>query len=90
MKELLILFGLLSVMAYVWATVKIYIFLQKKNVKMEHFVFIRLFIFKYVSKYKAITKSETGKTGWLFYIWILSINLLLLCIVVFLVDKYLL
>ena len=36
----------------------------------------------YAFRYKKITRSETGKTGTLFYHWILSINLALVFAVI--------
>ena len=59
----------------------IYIFLGKRNDKIENFIFIKLFIFRYVNNYKRITKNETGKVGYLFYSWLISINVALVCFV---------
>jgi hypothetical protein len=41
------------------------------------FLWLRLMAPAYAFRYKKITRSETGKTGPLFYHWILSINLAL-------------
>jgi hypothetical protein len=38
------------------------------------FVLLRLLAPKYASQYRQITREETGKTGPLFYHWIVSIN----------------
>jgi hypothetical protein len=87
MNEILIIIASLLVIVFVITTIMIYAFLKERNVKLESFVFIRIFIFKYVSKYKTITKNETGKIGYLYYLWIISINLALLCIVLSLILK---
>ena len=87
MNEILIIIASLLVIVFVITTIMIYAFLKERNVKLESFVFIRIFIFKYISKYKTITKNETGKIGYLYYLWIISINLALLCIVLSLILK---
>jgi len=51
--------------------------LSRRGVKINVLLW-RLFIVKYVSQYRALTISETGHSGRLFYIWIVSINLALL------------
>ncbi|MBE0638941.1 MAG: hypothetical protein IH598_10510 [Bacteroidales bacterium] len=83
MNDLLLVIAALSIIVYLIATIMIYAFLKKRNSKIESFIFVQLFLFKYVSEYKRITKKETGKTGNLFYFWIGSINLALLCVVLF-------
>ena len=88
MEEILIVIGAVSIIAFIWATIMIYAFLKERSKKIESFVFIDLFVFRYINRYKAITKKETGKTGYLFYIWIISVNLALLCFLIFLIKKY--
>jgi len=46
------------------------------------FLWLRLMAPAYAFRYKKITRSETGKTGTLFYHWILSINLALVFAVI--------
>jgi hypothetical protein len=48
--------------------------LQKRKVKINFFL-LRLYIPKYVHKYKKITLEETGKVGALYYWFVGSINL---------------
>ncbi len=43
-----------------------------------NFLLLRLLVFRYLGQYKAATIAETGKTGPLFYLWILSVNLMAL------------
>jgi hypothetical protein len=66
----------------------IYSFLKDRNEKTQSFVFINLFIFKHIENYKKITKNENGKIGYLYYLWLFSINLALLCAVLLMVIKY--
>jgi len=87
MQEILITLGLLSIIVYIWSTIMIYSYLKDKNEKTQNFVFINLFIFRYVKNYKLITKSENGKIGYLYYLWSISINLALLCFVLLIVLK---
>ena len=87
MQKILITLGLLSIIVYIWSTIMIYSYLKDKNEKMQNFVFINLFIFRYVKNYKLITKNENGKIGYLYYLWSISINLALLCFVLLIVLK---
>lgn len=47
--------------------------LRKREVKINFFL-LRLLLPKYVHQYREITRQETGKTGILFPVWIISIN----------------
>lgn len=40
-----------------------------------HWVFIRLYIFKYIAQYRRVTIQESGRPGPLFYPFIVSMNL---------------
>ena len=55
---------------------------SKRGVKIN-FLWIRLYIFKYMHQYKQLTKQETGRVGPLFYPAIAAINLALVLTVVF-------
>lgn len=85
MNIILITIGVLSIIVYLLSTIMIYIFLEKRDEKIENFIFIRLFLFRYVNNYKRITKNETGKVGYLFYSWLISINAALLCFVLLII-----
>ena len=61
----------------VTVTMIIYSALQKRG-RTVSFFWLRVLAPKYAYQYKEITKTETGKTGALFYHWIISINLTLL------------
>ena len=47
-----------------------------------NWVFLRLFVFKYISDYRNITIKETGRPGPLFYPFVISMNLALLFTVI--------
>ena len=63
----------IAVIWHVAATMMIYEALRKRNLKVS-FIFLRLLAPKYASQYRETTRKETGKTGPLFYHWIVSIN----------------
>jgi len=88
MTNVIIVLGVISIIVFVWSTIMIYSFLRKRNEKTESFLFINLFIFRYISDYRAITKKETGNVGYLFYSYIFSINIALICFVALMVYKY--
>jgi len=60
--------------------------LERRGVKIN-FLLIRFLIPKYAHQYKTVTKQETGKTGPLFYWWVLSINLALVSFLVALIAR---
>ena len=70
--------GIIAIIIFIISTMMIYSYLEKKGEKLS-FIWLRLFIFSYVSKYVKFTKRETGKIGYFFYIWLISINTALLC-----------
>lgn len=88
MTNVLIVLGVISIIVFVWSTIMIYSFLRKRNEKTESFLFINLFIFRYISDYSVISKKETGKVGYLFYLYIFSINIALICFVALMLYKY--
>lgn len=81
-----ILIALMFLFAVVFVVLSILIVreLAKRDVKIN-ILFLRFLMPKYVHDYKKITEKESGKPGPLFYPWIISINLALLCFILFLV-----
>jgi hypothetical protein len=55
---------------------------SKRGVKIS-FLWLRLYIIKYMHQYKKITKEETGKVGPLFYPCLVSIYVALVSAVVY-------
>jgi len=88
MTNVLIVLGVISIIVFIWTTIMIYSFLRARNEKIESFLFINLFIFRYISDYRTLTKKETGKVGYLFYLYIFSINIALICFVALMLYKY--
>lgn len=74
--EILFSFGILSAVVFTVTSILITAALERRGVKIN-FLLIRFLVPKYAHQYKSITKGETGKTGPLFYWWVLSINLAL-------------
>jgi hypothetical protein len=87
MNAILITLGILSITVYMWSTISIYTFLENRDEKMQSFIFINFFIFRYIKNYKKITENESGKIGYLYYLWLFSINLALLCFVLLMAWK---
>ncbi len=78
------LFFVLALIAVAWGiatSIMITSFLSRRGIKINY-LFLRLFIFKYVSQYRKITMEETGKPGPLFYSTIVAWNLALLLAII--------
>ena len=78
-----IIFTLIAVIALIWFIVTGFIicdWLSKRSYKVNY-IFIRLFLPVYVNQYKKLTIAETGKAGALYYHWIISINITLVCVI---------
>ena len=69
--------ALIGVACGIVTSIMIASFLSKRGVRINY-LFIRLFIFRYVRQYREITIEETGKPGPLFYWFITSWNLALI------------
>ena len=77
--EIILLVLLLFFMGiHVTSSMLICNYLAKRGEKLNFFL-LRLKIISYASKYKSITREESGQTGNLYYWWIISVNLALLC-----------
>lgn len=87
MNVVLISIAALAVVVYITTTIMIYSYLKKQNIEVKSFLFINLFIFRYLNQYRTITKSDTGKVGPLYYLWLSSINIALVCIVLVVLFK---
>jgi len=56
-------------------------FLSKRGIKINY-IFLRLYIIKYIHQYRKITIEENGKPGNLFYAFIVSMNLALVLAII--------
>ena len=81
MQEVFIAIAAISVVAHVVLSIMVMYQLSKRNIPVN-ILLARLYIFKYVSQYRAVTIDETGHTGPLFYPWIVTINLALLSVLI--------
>ena len=73
--------ALISVACGIATSMMIASFLSNRGIKINY-LFIRLFIFRYVRQYRQITMEETGKPGPLFYWFITSWNVALVFAIV--------
>ena len=73
--------GAASVVAHVVFYMMIIHLVSKRGVKIN-IPLLRLFIIKYAHQYRHFTVEETGKVGLLFYLWIFSINIALVCVLI--------
>lgn len=78
---LLILIAATGVSVYLICTIFIYEFHKRRNDKTPNFILINFYIFRYVAKYKKITRAETNHVGPLYYFWIISISVALLSLI---------
>jgi len=67
-------------LVYVISSIAIIDYLSKRGVKIN-WILLRLMIIPYVDKYRKLTKKEDGKTGKLYYVWLGSVNLALVCFI---------
>ncbi len=80
MQILFIALGAASIVVYITAAIMIYAYLKERDKTIASFLLINLYIFRYVSQYREITKKENGQIGPLYYLWIISINVVLVCV----------
>jgi len=81
---LLIALLLFFMSIHVASAMKMYQYAIKRGEKFNFFL-LRLRIFSAISKYRKATKQETGQAGYLFYVWIISVNLALIALIIMLV-----
>jgi hypothetical protein len=77
MSDILLGLALVFVGVFVIFSIMIVNEVSKRGVKIS-FLWLRLYIIKYVHEYRKLTKEETGKVGPLYYPCIISVNLALL------------
>jgi hypothetical protein len=75
-----------AVIWHVMATMMIYETLRRRSLKVS-FILLRWLAPKYASQYREITRKETGRTGPLFYHWIVSINTALVAAILLVLDQ---
>lgn len=77
MSNILFYIAIVSALCGVVLAMMIVNALQKRGVKIN-WIFLRILILsKYLGQYRDITRQETGRTGPLFYLYIIAMNLAL-------------
>jgi len=77
MSDILLGSALVFVFIFVFFSILIVHEVSKRGVKIS-FLWLRLYIIKYIHQYKKLTQEKTGKVGPLFYPCIISVNLALI------------
>ena len=85
MDTIFILLALVFVCIFVISSILIFNYLKKRGENI-YFVWLRFQMISNANKYAKYTKAEQGKTGPLFYWWVISINLALLMVVLFFLN----
>ena len=78
--------ALVSVIFGIVFMIMITSFLSNRGIKINY-IFLRLYIIKYVHQYHKITMEENGKPGNLFYAFIVSMSLTLVLAVIGIILK---
>lgn len=86
MSEILLGLALAFVGVFIVFAIMIVNEVSKRGVKIN-FLWLRLYIIKYIHEYRKLTKNETGKVGPLYYPCIISVNLALILAIVGLLLK---
>ena len=73
--------AIISVICGIVFSLMITSFLSEHGIKINY-VFLRLFLLKYIHQYRRLTVEENGKPGNLFYAFIVSMNLALVFTVI--------
>jgi hypothetical protein len=82
-------FLVLAIASAIWGVIDsilIAVALDKRGLAVNMVLF-RLFFFRYLSQYRQVTIQETGKTGNLFYSFIFSMILALICCIAALILR---
>lgn len=85
------LFLSLTVIAVIWhvvATILIFDNLRRRGEPVS-FIWLRMMSPWYATKYRTVTRAETGRTGPLFYHWVVAINAALVFVLTGLAVRYL-
>ncbi len=81
LASLMVMLAAVCVIWYVVTSLLIYSELRRRRMKVS-FLWLRGTIPIYAARYRTITRDETGRTGPLFYHWIVSINAALVLILI--------
>ena len=74
-------FALVAAIVGIACSMAIVAFVRKRGETVNWF-FLKIMLFKYIRRYRAITIQETGKPGPLFYAYVIAMNMALIAAVV--------
>ncbi len=81
MSDVLLGIAIVSVLCGVASAIMIAAALQKRGIKVN-WVFLRVLILtRYLGQYREVTRQETGRTGPLFYSYVIAMNVALVTVV---------
>lgn len=69
---------------HVASAMRMYHYMLQRGEKLSFFL-MRIKIFSAINRYRKATKQESGQTGYLFYVWVISVNLALTSFIIMLV-----
>jgi hypothetical protein len=70
----------LAILCMIWgvvSAVRVTVAVHQRGVRIQP-ILLNVLILKYLYQYRVLTLAETGRTGWLFYSYVLAMNLALL------------
>jgi hypothetical protein len=73
MSNILLVIAVLSVLWGVVSAIMMAEALRRRGIKVS-WLFLRVMIFKYAKQYRDVTRKDTGRTGPLFYSYIIAMN----------------
>ncbi len=80
-SDVLLGIAIVSVLCGVASAIMIAAALQKRGIKVN-WVFLRVLILtRYLGQYREVTRQETGRTGPLFYSYVIAMNVALVTVV---------
>ena len=86
MNSIFLTIAILSLFTGIVSMMAMVSFCSDRGIKIN-WLWIRLFIFRYISQYRKITIEENGKAGPWFYSFVFSMNVALLSAVIGLILK---
>ena len=85
-----VIVSVLGVVCVIWGVVAallIAAYLQKRG-QTINYIWLRMFILKYIGQYVKLTREETGHIGSLFYHYVIPLNVALVVLIVFIIRGW--
>jgi len=70
----------LAILCLIWgvvSAVRVTVAVHQRGVRIQP-ILLNVLILKYLYQYRVLTLAETGRTGWLFYSYVLAMNMAVL------------